>query len=336
MSKKNKRGSIKVKLIVIPLIVVLFGISALGFVSSHFTKQSLLGEMQRNGLNISSEFVETLESNFNALAIIDTLLDNKIRSAGSLVKLSKDKLSNELLKTLATQLDLEQLSYYNSNGEIIYSNIAEYIGWTPPVGHPVHDFMNSSEQEVIEEIRQDSQSAHSLKYGYFKGDAGEFVQIGILADQVQQFTDTISYQGLLDDMAFNEGVQYAMLIDKDLVSIADSNKHEIGTVFNDKGSKAAAIDGIPYAELWYYEADDVTVYDVYYPAIINGEHVGAISIGYSMKAVELAIQKNLSAVIISGAIASLLLGFVLYSSSSDAIKVINKLKTQMGLMGSAL
>ena len=128
MSKKNKRGSIKVKLIVIPLIVVLFGISALGFVSSHFTKQSLLGEMQRNGLNISSEFVETLESNFNALAIIDTLLDNKIRSAGSLVKLSKDKLSNELLKTLATQLDLEQLSYYNSNGEIIYSNIAEYIG----------------------------------------------------------------------------------------------------------------------------------------------------------------------------------------------------------------
>ena len=63
-----------------------------------------------------------------------------------------------------------------------------------------------------------------------------------------------------------------MLIDTDMVALAHSNKDEVGYIFNDEGSKSVAIDGIPYAEPWYYEVGDVTVYDVCYPAIINGPY----------------------------------------------------------------
>lgn len=332
--KVGRRSSIKVKLLIIPLIVVLLVILGIGGISSYFTRESLLNGMKENGLATSAKFIDRMEDNVNASEAINGMFEDKIRAMGNVVKLSKDHLSDEFLKKLVDETGVHEISYYNSDWEVKYSNLQESIGWTPPEGHRVREFMEGSTPELIEEIRQDSESGHFVKFGYLRNDDGGFIQIGIMADKVQELTDTFSYQRLVDVIAADEGISYAMFIDQDLVAVAHSNEDERGTVFDDTGSIAAIVDGVTYADTWYYELEDVTVYDVVYPAVINGEQVGAFSIGYSMSNIQAAVQKNIAVAVISVIMAFGILGFVLYRSSNDAIKVINELKEQMGFMAS--
>lgn len=77
----NKQGSIKVKLIIIPLIVVLLGISAIGIVSYNTTKQSLLNEMKENGLSTSSDFISRLEDNARSIELINSMIEDKYKNS---------------------------------------------------------------------------------------------------------------------------------------------------------------------------------------------------------------------------------------------------------------
>lgn len=330
--EKAKRGSIKVKLIVIPLILVLVAIAGIGVVSSYFMRASLLNEMESTGYKLSEKFISRMEDNSKSLATINKMLDEKITSTAKAVVRNQNNLNSEFLKNLAEDFGVEQISWFNPNGEIIYSNIDEYLGWTAAEGHPIYDFKSGSAKELLEEIRQDTETGISLKYGYLKSADGHFVQVGILADRVQKLTEAFDYQRLLEDMAASEGIAYALFMDRNLKTVAHSNKDEIGVVFDDEGSRAAAIEGKPYSQQWYYEAGGTTVYDIIYPAVINGEHVGAVAIGYSMKAVQSAISKNITLVAVTGTLAFILLGFVLVYTSNYAVKTINRLKEQMRFM----
>lgn len=107
---KNKKSSIKVKLIIIPLLVVLLGISAIGTVSYYSTRKSLLNEMKENGLTTSAEFISRLGDNTQSLEFINKMIDDKITTAANTTKLSKNNLSDELLKKLADGLDVEEIS----------------------------------------------------------------------------------------------------------------------------------------------------------------------------------------------------------------------------------
>ena len=52
-----------------------------------------------------------------------------------------DDVGNNLsLTDLAEQLQVDQISLYNAQGEIIYSDTKEYVGWQAYEGHPVYDF----------------------------------------------------------------------------------------------------------------------------------------------------------------------------------------------------
>nr|WP_246565533.1 methyl-accepting chemotaxis protein [Tissierella carlieri] len=186
--------------------------------------------------------------------------------------------------------------------------------------------------ELFEDLRQDTESKNYLKYGYLKGIDGTFVQVGIIANRVQELTQSFSYQKLLQDIALEEEIAYALLMNKDLETIAHSDEEEIGKVFDDEGSKSAAITGVPYSQEWHYEKEDITVLDVLYPVIINEEHIGAVSIGYSMENVNSAINKNITIVSISVISAIILLWIILFTTSNYAVKIINKLKEHMRFM----
>lgn len=334
--KSNKRSSIKVKLIVIPLILVMIAVAAIGTVSSVFIRNSLLNEMKSNGYILSDKFISRMQDNSQALETINQMLDDKIRTtAKTIIRNSKEgKLSSEFIKVIAEEADVTQISWYNDMGEIIYSNIDEYIGWTVTKDHPIYDFMINSNNEMIEDIRQDSETDSFLKYGYIKNNDGTFVQIGILADRVYELTENFSYQRLLVDMASGDEIAYALFMDTNLETIAHNKESEIGVVFDDEGSTSAAINGVPYAQQWYYEAEDVNVYDIIYPAVINGELIGAVSIGYSMESIQEAINSSITDIAIVGVIAFLLIGAILFKTSNYTVRIIEKLKEHIGVMAS--
>jgi methyl-accepting chemotaxis protein len=329
----KKRGSIKVKLLLIPLIVVLVGIATIGAISAYFTKESLLDEMRNNGFFASQQFVDRMGDNKEALSNINNVLEDKIRIAGTTVIANKDNLDSNKLKKLAKEFGADQIYWYNNKGEILYSTVDDYVGWVAPEDHPVYQFLIGGEDELMEaEIRKDSESDNYGKNGYIRGDNDYFVQVVISANDVQALTEKFSYQTLVDDLVSNENISYALFIDKNLVAVASSDKDEIGTILDDEGSIVAARDGKSYASEFYDDTSGTKVYDVLMPAVINGEHIGAVDIGYSMKNVNSTIMKNIITVSITGLIVFIVLALVLFITSTGAIKIIHKLKKQLGFM----
>ncbi len=333
-SKQNRRGTIRTKLLVIPLILLLIAVGSIGIISSVISRQSLFDLMEQDGFYILEVFSRTLEGNSRALDTINEMLDDKIRIAGKSVVRNQNNLNNELMKELAEEFDVDQMSWYSPDGVIIYSNIDEYIGWTTSKDHVIYGFMTSNNRELVEDIRQDTESGDYLKYGYIRNENGNFVQVGINANKVQELTDKYSFQNLIEELASDEEIEYALIMDKDLKVIAHNSIDEIGTIIEDEGRKSAAVEGVPYSQVWYYEKIDTDCYDIVYPLVINEEHVGAVSIGFSMDSVKAAIDKNMTVTVITGIISIILLSFVLFTTSKYAIKIINKLKEQMGFIAS--
>lgn len=113
VQKQGKRASIKVKLIIIPLLVVLLGISAIGTISYYSTRKGLLNEMKENGLATSENFIGRLSDNKQSLEFINKMIEDKIRTAANTTILSKDNLSDDFLKKLADESDVDEISYLN-------------------------------------------------------------------------------------------------------------------------------------------------------------------------------------------------------------------------------
>lgn len=332
LKKRAKQGSIRKQLIIIPLIVVLVGIAGVGAISSILTRNSLLNEMRQSGLKQSADFLSRMEDNDMSVSVMNNLLDEKILMSANIIRSNQDELSNMLLTEMAANLFINEINYYDATGTIVYSNKGPNVGYVPEAGSAPHVFHNSTEPMFMEEMRQDVNSDDFLKYGYIRNGSHGFIQIGLLADRFQQLNERFDAQTLLDEIGSHDDIAYALLVDRDLEVIGHSNKDLIGQIIDDEGNRSAAVDQTLYAAQSYYVSEDRSVYEVSVPAIINGRYVGAISIGFSMANVELAIGRNIRAVAISGLIAFLILGLILFLLSNGVIRVIHQLREQMGFM----
>lgn len=330
-TKKNTNKTIKVQLILIPLIVVLIGVSAMTAISYYFTKTSLQAEMRENGLQASKQFIDMIGHNTKSLQVIDNMLEDRIRTGAKMVRLNKEKLDNSFLIALAREAGIDEINYFDRKGTILYST-AKYDGLTMEPGHVIYDLIGSGDEELLEEIRQDAQSDGFFMYGYVKDGNDGFIQVGISADTVQALTEEFGYQALLEQIAQDEEVSYGMIINTDLTSIAHSDKDRVGLVFTDEDSQLAITNEVPQSGERYYPPTDEDVYSVTYPLIINGEKLGALNIGYAMDRIKAAMALNSGIIIVSGLVAFLLLGLILYRASNNAIRIIDRLRGQMGFM----
>lgn len=342
MTKKTKKktknavrkGSIKTKLLIIPLIIVLIGVVVMGGVSSYITRNNFHEEMKKSGHSRLVQLESRINDNVKAVNNINKSLTDKIKMTGNTIIRNQMSLSSQFLRNIAADGDIIEINWFNREGEIIHSSIADYIGWKAGEDHPVRDFIASNEDIFVEDIREDSESGEFRKYGYVRGSNGYFAQIGLNADRVQALTDEFSYQSLVDEIGSEEDLVYVLFIDKNLKAVAHSDHDRIGIELTDAGSKKAAVDGEFDSSTYFYEAENIEVYDVIYPLSVNGEHVGALNIGFSMASVKNAIQKNRMIFIGLGLAIFLLIGSVLYLFSSNIVKVIRELSKDMRTMAS--
>lgn len=331
----NKKGSIRTKLLIIPLLILIIGIGSISFISSFYMQQSLLSQMQKNGYSISQLIDSHLQDNLEALNKVNQMLGDKIISTGNIVIENQENMSNEYLINLAKAIGVDEIYLYNPQGEIIYSTIDGYLGWVAPEGHPVQQFLISGDSTLVEEIRKDSESDNYNKYGYVRGSGNYFVQIGIRANDVQELTDRFGYQSLIDKLVKEENIVYAGFIAADYTFIANSDLEKIGVdASSNLDVKESITSGNPIAKEVYNDQAQVNVLDVVYPVKVNDQVVGAVNVGYSMTSVEAAITKNIITVSTVGVGILLLIILVLMFTIGRVIASIKILKQQLSVMSS--
>lgn len=326
--------SIRMKLLIVPLICVLAGVVSIGAISSYLTRESLLAEMRENGFSSSQRFVNRIEDNTAAVETMNEMLESQIRSVGNIIINNRVAINDVYLTQLATQTGIEHIYWYDPTGRIINAANSEYLGWQVTNGDPIHRFMVSGESEMMEDIRKNTDNENYFKYGYIKSNGGEFVQAGVSADRVLELTERFGYQALIGELASDENIVYASFIDKELNAVADSDSENIGKNYqNDETIKQVAIDGEMKAYEYFDASQNETAYEVLYPVIVNGELQGALKIGYSMTAIKTAITKNILLIALAGLIVFLILAAILYRISISITKPVESISHMIREMG---
>lgn len=321
------------KLLVIPLLVVAIAITAISSVSSRMSKKSLTNQMADTGEFLLEQSVSKMENNSNSLAIINKAIENDIRKATKTMMRTNQELTSEKLVEIAEDLELDEINYFNNEGVLVYSNIEDNLMWEPDSDHPLYKFINGDQNEMMEDIRQDPVSGNHFKYGALKGPDGSIYQAGIDANYINELTKQFNYQKLVEDLALSDEITYAIFTDKNLKASAHSEEELIGTdLSKDKGIISAAGEGEPLSYEDEYTIGKVPVYHISYPVVINDEHIGALTIGFCMEKVNAVIGRSMTIIIVTGLIAILLLGAILFYTSNYAIRTINKLKLSMNAM----
>lgn len=330
----EKRQSIRTRLLIIPLVSVILIFVAIVMVTGYNVEKSLTAEMRHTGDLMSKQIIERIEDNVTSLETVNQSINNEIRTiAKTVTSLPEEELSNEQLARIANDFQIPELNYYSAEGAVIYSNLPDYIGFRPKEGTAFYDFLRSSEAELIEDIRKDEISNTYVKYGAIKNPDGTVVQVGVPGEQVINLTERFGYQRLMTDLADTDELVYATFIDNNLQGIAHSVESSIGIDLSGyEGAVASVTRGETYAVEYLYGEDEIPVYDVYHPAVVNGEQIGAINIGFSMEDVNATIASNRRILMISGTVAVLILGSILFYAAGYVIKTTNKLREDMDML----
>lgn len=332
MSLARKLNSVRFKLIVVPLLLLSLAIAALAVATFGLVRRNMILGMQQLGFELVEQAVLRIADNNEALAAVEDLLEEKLLTAARIAVSNPEAMTSENLTKMAGDVDVDAIHWYNADLEIVASAFDLYLGWVATPDHPVSRFASSNQSYLVEEIRKDTESDNYYKYAYMRGPQGELVQVGVLANTVQALTDRYSNQLLVEELASNEGVVFAALMDRERRVFAHSNHDRIGAVLTDEGSYAAAVRGENYASEYYYAAGDVTVYDVIVPVFLGGEHVGALNIGLSMADVQGSVRQILMRIVGIGAVSFVILGAVLLSISLGIVKSLDAAKSHLSLL----
>lgn len=333
--RKSSRGTIKTNLVRLPLFLVFIALLAIALISSYTISKVITEDMVDFGEDSALQVVKRMDEHEHLLEAIDLLVEERMKAVAKTVNFNKENVDNQFLMEMALANEITEINWFSPEGEIIYSNIDEYVGYIPPEGHAILNFMQDNDRELIEEIRQDTETGRYVKYGYYKDDKGNIIQIGILADEIYELTEKFSYQGIVNDLILDKDIAYAMIMDKEGVIIASSLPEQTGLSYaEDEGVRSAAIEGKIHSQQTYYEPIDDKVLNVNYPVIIHDEHKGSVSIAYYTDDIREGIRASVMVVAIAGTIAFIVLAFLFMRLSYAIIRIINRLQNHIGIMAS--
>lgn len=320
-----KNRSIRSKILIIPIVSIFLAILAIASGVIYVTKERITEQLKQGGLMVARQSSSQLETNGLALDIINTYVESDIRNLGTYLKENSKSLNNEYLGSIAKQFEVDEINVTDASGKIIYSNLSSSMGSAFGNNHISYSVLKGEKNELMENIRKSSETDDYYKYGYVKRTEGGLIQVGILANKIQKFSDSVGYQSLIEHIKKDENVVYALFIDKGLKAAAHSDKERIGITLDDEGSKTAVQQGKEYASTYFYEKAQVNVYDVLVPVKKGNEVIGAIDIGFSLENVEGAVKNVVIIILGISILAFVVIILILVLVSNSVIRPLNKL-----------
>ena len=142
---KGIKGSIRIKMIILPLLVIFIGNSILAVSTASTIKEKFLDETQEKGFETLKLIQSNIEKNDSALVMTKIIIDDKINATAGLV-LEEENKSNAALTKIAKIMGSNEVNYIDKNGKILYSSIPEYVGWQAPEGHEIRHFIAGTQE----------------------------------------------------------------------------------------------------------------------------------------------------------------------------------------------
>lgn len=239
----------------------------------------LLKYMMEDSSKQVNVYTSRLSNSIYANNIINELLEDRLVSACNMILENEDNLSNDFLIGVSKNLKVDHIYWYDYQGKIIYT-ANDYLNWQMNIGDPIYDFMVSHMDILVEPIRKAADSGIYTKYVQMKGKKG-FVQVGILAENIQEITNRFCPQVFVEELVEQENIEHVYYInnDNELLFCDDYKSYKDIEIGPDEKS-AIEQDRIYYARK---TLDNKDVYEVLYPIYIDNKKMGTLIIIYSLK-----------------------------------------------------
>ncbi|HOB08238.1 MAG TPA: EAL domain-containing protein [Limnochordia bacterium] len=276
-------------------VIVVVAAAAVFFATNYLLIQAIRGYffrmLETQSVNYAQNYSHSLTKAAQAYEVINELMANQILTASKATALYSNDLTNEAAAELAEMLGVDEIYFYSAEGVVEHSNRTHYVGWVARPGHPVHDFMISGLDSLVEDIRPDSESGDLYKYGYFRLDGGRFVQLGISAERVESIQEAFKVQRLLDEFDDLELVDHVCFIDESMTVVASTDPSVIGRVVEDLALRSAIEAGEAYARVGETHHENGRNYEVYVPVYLGEQRFGTLIISQSLDATNRLISQ---------------------------------------------
>ena len=316
--------SIRFKILTVPIIIIFVIITCIASGSVIISKSKLLSQMEVDGSNIGTQISKQVENNSLALDILNETIDDKIKNLGSFISINMDYVNNDYLLSIGENFKVDEISITDASGVIIFSNISTNIGISFDKDHLYYPVLKGDKTFLIEDIRKSRETGDYYKYGCVKNSNGGIIQIGIASNKIQQLTDNLKVQTLLDNIVKDKTIVYGAFTDTNFNVIAHSDKDKIGTILDNQKSKSSVNQGDTYSFI-ETNNDNLSVYNVTIPVNKNGIHIGMASIGLSMDNLNKTIYDTVSFIIIISIISFSIAILIMFKISRSIITPLSNL-----------
>ncbi|WP_072907405.1 EAL domain-containing protein [Anaerobranca californiensis] len=283
MGKNSEEKYIR-RIYLIPMLLIIAVFIIGSFFYSIFVRNAMLQTMRMNMEEIGESLGEKIKYSYIAKEKIEGLLEDRIRAAARIVFNNRQNLSNEFLEQLAKDLDVEEIHWFDSKGELIYSTVEGYLGWQTHPQHPLYAILQG-QRELMEDIRPDERFGRLLKHGALRDTDGTFVQVAILAEKVVELTDKFTFASLVKDIGEKDKILYIALLDhnKEPLTFVDNGQLQGKLELTQKEGEGKGT----------LERQTFSFYELLLPVNIDDKFTGYFHIAYSKRDLNLFFIGNL-------------------------------------------
>ncbi|WP_147532996.1 putative bifunctional diguanylate cyclase/phosphodiesterase [Bacillus marasmi] len=274
MSKKSKYNVDK-KGFLIPITIFSLIFIIICYLTINNINRVYYQHLEEMSKDLASSYSLSISKSAEATVIVNNLLQDKLLVASRTIGLYPESYSNQLFEELAATLEVDEINFFNSQGEIIFSNLKDFRGWKTHEGQPSYDFLKSNELKQVEEIRPSAESGIQYKYGYFRVSESGFIQIGVRADKIFQFLDRFEMNQLLYEMQVGGIVNQIYFIDNQNKVIGSTVNKLIGSKVTNNEVIKAINKNKEFGHKIKQNGEEM--YEVFVPIYSNEKKIGTLA-----------------------------------------------------------
>ncbi|MFU0823616.1 methyl-accepting chemotaxis protein [Clostridium sp.] len=320
---QSKQGSIKFKIFVVPLITILAIVAFISVAAINLIKVRLTNQVHESGINLANQITQQVEKSSSAVSALNEVIETRIKTLGNFL-VNGSKWDNNYLAALAKQFEVDEINVTDPQGKVIYSNLPTSLGAVFDSNHISYSVLKGEKSIFMENIRKSRETNDYYKYGYVRKKDGGMVQIGILSNKIQELSESLDIQALLQELTEDKSVVYANFLDKNLSITASTNKESIGKTIDNDNIRQCILNKKVHSQELLLE-NGKKVHNVIVPIYKDNTNIGVIDIGLDIDNVSKTITNMVWMIVCIGIIAFVVASFIMVRVAANIINPLKQL-----------
>ena len=222
--KKQRKSLGRFILVLIIISLITSSVVTIGF-SVINTRTSMEEQLNDNVSAIAKVLSYELDSFEKIEEDYDQLFEKYLMSTAMILDIGENFLDSDLIE-IAERTGISEINIVSSEGEIIFSNLTDNIGYKYTKDSDVSKLLLQDGTITVEDIRQSTVDGLYYKYGALGTEWGA-IQVGVLATELVEMKRNIDISVVVADLIDEENIIYIASLDKNFNTVFNSLGEDI-------------------------------------------------------------------------------------------------------------